>query len=255
MASNFALGFAKGFGQYGANRINSNIEMRQQEESDLRKAKMLEELRQQQADIEYNRSLGEIDDRLTEQDFTNGTTSYYNKRGQKIKDTPMSQAERDAYTQKRTAGDLQLEEIKGRISNQGLEAANMRSEISSRAHDDRVADARLGLERASLQGTTNSGLHGTTPYGGDPEQAAAAKLMDLYKDEVRSVQMSHMDPETKERKPSYLDTVAIRAAALDIVRNSRTGAEADKRFNEWLIRANRGKVGTGKGAYSLDSNY
>lgn len=255
MASNFLLGFVKGFGTYGANRINSNIEMRQQEESDLRKAKLLEELRQQQADIEYNRSLGEIDDRLTEQDYTNKTTTYYNKRGDVVKTTPLDQASIDEYNQKKTYGELQLEKARGDISNNELQGANMRSEIASRAHDDRLNDMRFGLEKASLQGTANSGLHGTTPYGGDPEQAAANKLMDLYKDEIHSAQMSHIDPDTGKRGDNYLDTIAVRNAALDIVRNARTGAEADQRFNEWLIRYNRGKVGTKKGAYSLDSSH
>lgn len=254
MASNFLLGFVKGFGTYGANRINSNIEMRQQEESDLRKAKLLEELRQQQADIEYNRSLGEIDDRLTEQDYTNKTTTYRNKRGDVVKTTPIDQAALDEYNQKKQYGDLQLEKARGDITNNELQGQNMRSEMASRAHDDRIADARLSLERQSLQGTTNSGLHGT-PYGGDPDQAAAAKLMDLYKNEIHSLQGSYLDPNTKERKEGYLDTIAIRQAALDIVKNARTGAEADQRFNEWLVRANRNKIGKKKGAYSLDSNY
>lgn len=255
MASNFALGFIKGAAGFGAHQIATGIELRQQEEADVRKAKLLEELRQQQADIEYNRSLGEIDDRLTEQDYTNGKTTYRNKRGDIVRETPMSQSALDEYAQKKTYGELQLEKARGDITNNELQGQNYRSEMASRAHDDRLADARFGLEKASLQGTKNSGLHGETPYGGDPEQAAANKLMDLYKDEIHSAQSNHIDPDTGKPTGNYLDTIAVRNAALDIVRNSRTGAEADKRFNEWLIRYNRGKVGTKKGAYSLDSSY
>lgn len=259
MASDFGLGFIKGFAGYGAKTISDEADRRAAADEDIRKAKLLEELRQQQADIEYNRSLGEIDHSLTENDYEAGTTTYKNKRGQVISTEPMDAAEKQKYADQRQMAQLQIEGEKAKTANYGIEAQNMRSEMADRAARLGIENQRLSLERQSLQGTSNSGLHGT-PYGGDPDQAAAGKLMDLYKDEIHSLQGSYLgnDPQnpmggTKVRLPGYLDTIAIRQAALDIVKNSRTGAEADQKFNEFLIRANRNKVGSKKGAYSLDS--
>lgn len=237
----FALGFVGGAANYGAAQINQ----RQQDERELKKEKLLMELRAQtDKDLEvfkHDLTQHDTDARMSGPDLATGKYIYRDSDGNQ--------------TSSRDLTDSEKQDLKNNLAKGDLEVQNLNSQISSRAHDDSIADRRLSLDAAqtaasidasrasaansranakyttSLTGTPNSGLHGEPPGGGDPDLAAAGKLLSLYKDDISALTAR-----------GGVNTIAIRQAAYDIVKNSRTGAEADRAFNLWLTRLNTGKV-------------
>lgn len=236
----FALGFVGGAANYGANQI----QQRQKDEQELKKEKLLMDLRAQtEKDMEvfkHDLTQHDTDARMSGPDLATGKYIYRDSDGNQTSSRDLTETEKKDLQQNLDKGDLEVQNIK--------------STIASRAHDDALGDQRLSLDRAqtaasiessrasadnsrasaeytraSLDGTKNSGLHGS-PTGGDPDLAAASKLVSLYKDEVNAMTAKGVSP------------IAIKQAALALVKNSRTGADADKAFNEWLIRLNTGKT-------------
>lgn len=236
----FALGFLGGAADYGAKQI----EDRQKSDEEMRKEKMLQELRLQtekeMAVFSHDLTTHDTDAKQSSPDLSTGKYIYRDSDGNVTSTRDLTDSEKTALLQDQSKGKLELD--------------NLTSTIASRAHDDANSDKRLSLDAAqtaasirasnasadnssanaaytrSLDGTKNSGLHGEPGTGGDPDLAAAGKLVSLYKDEVTSLTAKGVSP------------IAIKQAALALVKNSRTGADADKAFNDWLVRLNVGKV-------------
>lgn len=163
----FALGFVGGAANYGAKQI----EDRQKSEEELRKEKMLMELRVQtekeMAVFNHDLTQHDTDSKQSGPDLATGKYIYRDSDGNVRSTRDLTDSEKTALTQDQSKGNLELD--------------NLKSQISSRAHDDSISDQRLSLDKVqtaasvaasrasaahsyaeigALDGTKNSGLHG-----------------------------------------------------------------------------------------------
>src|SRR6476659_152773 len=124
----FALGFVGGAANYGANQIQE----RQKDERELKKEKLLMELRAQtDKDLEvfkHDLTQHDTDARMSGPDLATGKYIYRDSDGNQ--------------TSSRDLTDTEKTEIKQNLGKGDLELQNLTSQISSRAHDDSIADRR-----------------------------------------------------------------------------------------------------------------
>jgi hypothetical protein len=157
MASSFLTNFIGGVADYGLDQIKT----RQANEQEMKKAKMLAQLR-----LETDKELATFTNDLEQQntdskasgpDLQQGVYIYRDKQGNEKSRRPLT--------------DTEKQEVGLALKKDQLDVENVQSTISSRAADDARANASLGLERlrtndslatgkatrASLDGTKNSG--------------------------------------------------------------------------------------------------
>lgn len=164
MASSGLWGFVGGFSK----AVEKQMEERDQEEKEKRKLLLLQELQRQQSDYEYNRSMGEVDNQLTDKDYTTGKETFKNKRGDVLRTEDISPDEMQDYHYKQQKQQIDVEKDKksldvadAQIANYRSEAAQRGAELGLRSQELGIARQRLGLDQQQLDlqktgGFTNS---------------------------------------------------------------------------------------------------
>ena len=210
-------GAVGGIADYGLDQLKS----RQDEERGVRKAKLLEDLRASTAE-----RLAEFEDRIRQR---RGDKQFSGAEGEQF----VIRNDRGAEVGRR---DLTAEEKRMRdlgIKQEELGLANLESQIASRARDDarqdRVAAASIA---ASNRSDTPSSISNTS---------IANELFYRYKDEVEETV-----------KSGNMSQSALRAAAIDIAANSRTGEDAESNFLTFLNNYRTGRKKTDQAKRSLD---
>lgn len=228
MASRNVKNFIAGF----ANATLDSIQKREAYERDLQKARMLEELRTSQAKelADYQELLDrkKVDKNLTEADYTSGKRTLRNSYGEKVGELEITPGEILEHQQDKTKQELELE--------------NIRSTIESRARDDARQDRSTNAYIGSLdrQGRSGGGS-GTGADGEVNDLDRANELLYRYKEESNET-----------AKSGNISESAIRMAAIAIIRNSRTGEEAQQKFLEFLNNYRTGRKKTAQAQRSLD---
>lgn len=214
MASAALQGFIKGF----ANTTLDSIQRREAYDMELRKAKMLEELRTEQAKelADYQELLNrkKVDKNLTSADYTSGKRTLRNEYGETIGTTDIDPYEMETAKMSREKDRLDLE--------------NTRSTIESRARDDARQDRSTNAYVASLN---RKGLDGGS--GG------ADKPTDL--DRANELLYRYQREAAETVKSGNISQSALRQAAIAIIRNTRTGDEAQEKFLTFLDNYRTGR--------------
>lgn len=209
-------GFVGGVADYGLDQLKS----RQDEEREVRKAKLLEDLRASTAE-----RLASFEDKLRQQ------------RG----DKQFSGAEGDEFIVRNDRGvevnrrALTAEEKKVRdlsLKSDELGVRNIESQIASRARDDARQD-RVAASTIAANSRRGSEDGGDSPSGAVNDSNVANELFFRYKDEV-----------TETVNSGNISRGALRAAAVDLAANSRTGQEAEQKFIEFMNRYRSGRAKT-----------
>lgn len=207
-------GFVGGVADYGLDQLKS----RQDEEREVRKAKLLEDLRASTAE-----RLAQFEDKLRQQ------------RG----DKQFSGAEGDEFVVRNDRGNevnrraLSEEEKRARdLSLRGdeLSVKNLESQIASRARDDARQDR---VAASTIAANSRRGSSDTAESGALSNTSIANELFYRYKDEV-----------TETVNSGNISRGALRAAAVDLAANSRTGQEAEQKFIEFMNRYRSGRAKT-----------
>lgn len=173
----FALGFLKGF----ADTARSGIEARQAEESERKKIELLERLRRETAQFEYDlqekRNKKTVDKQQTSIDLEAGVKVIRNQYGEEIDRIPLTASEIES-------GRLSLDADR-------LTVEDKRSTIDSRARDDaradRLADAQIGAYSRSNRddGTARS------PKGHKILLAEAERVFSDVQDRINPTMMGN----------------------------------------------------------------
>lgn len=214
-------GAVGGIADYGLDQLKS----RQDEEREVRKAKLLEDLRAQTAE-----RLATFEDNLRR------------KQG----DKSFSAAEGNSFVIRNNRGEevnrraLTEEEKRMRdlgIKKEELGITNLESQIASRARDDARQDR---VATASIAASNRAGSSANDPSS-ISNTSIANELFYRYKDEVEETV-----------KSGNISQSALRAAAIDIAANSRTGEDAESSFLTFLNNYRTGRKKTDQAKRSLD---
>jgi hypothetical protein len=218
MASVGVLGFLKGASNIALDRL----EARDKAEQEIKKAKMLEELRlSTNKELEDYKDLLEsknVDEDQSSIDLAGGKRILRNKKGETIGERGLTDTERSA-----TQGSLDKLALDQEATRANIEQSKASAEASrASAGYSRVAAANYGKSKSG---------------GLDAEDATdmdiANELLYRYKNEV-----------TETAKTGNVSQPAIRQAAIAIVENSKTGEDAQRSFLEWLNRYRTGRAKT-----------
>ena len=129
---------------------------------------------------------------------------------------------------------LTAEEKKARdmgLRQDQLALDNIESQIASRARDDARQD-RVATSTIAANDRSNRD-DGDSPSGAVNDSNVANELFFRYKDEV-----------TETVNSGNISRGALRAAAVDLAANSRTGQEAEQKFIEFMNRYRSGRAKT-----------
>lgn len=212
-AGRIFAGAVKGVSKYGLDQI----EQRQEEDREVRKAKLLNDLRmateKDLATFNYNLKKDEAD-----KNFSSADEDFYilrNSRGEEVGKRALTAAEK-----RERALSLDKDE---------LEVANIKDQIRSR----QVGDAREA--RYTDASIANMGK----------DKAAAEKLASTDDADIANELLYRYSKEATETvETGNISQSALRAAAIDIAKNARTGAEAQESFLTFLNRYRTGRAKT-----------
>lgn len=206
MASSALWGFVSGFSK----SVEKQLADRQDEEKEKRKLLLLQELQRQQSDYEYNRAMGEVDNQLTDKDYSTGKVTFKNKRGDVLRTEDMSADEMKDYQYKQQKQDVDLQKDKksldvadAQIENFKSEAANRAAELGIQQQQLGISRQRVGLEQQQLDLQKTGGFTNTLDQ-------RAHELLYQNKDIVEQVakQGVPMDVIAKVAKQSTLQAAA-----------------------------------------------
>lgn len=185
---------------------------------------MLEQLRRDTSDYEFTRSTEESKKRVKKNEFDPSTGESYglNEYGEEVKGT-------------RRLDKLSQEEYEQNKAKTALDRLNTESQIADRKEDNEIRRAELaerradrGEARAARQQGNGSGAGGMVT---DTDRADA--LLSRY---------SH---ETKQAvKSNNISESAVRLAAIEFAKNSKTGADAETGFLRFLSDYQAGRKKT-----------
>jgi hypothetical protein len=211
MASIGVLGFLKGASNVALDRL----EARDKAEQEIKKEKMLMELRlSTNKELEDYKDLLEsknVDKDLSSTDLAGGKRILRNSKGTIIGEQGLTDTERAATQGSLDKLSLDQEATRANIEQSKASAANSRA--SARYHDAATADKTSDSEPSDLD--------------------IANELLYRYKDEVSAT-----------AKSGNVSQPAIRQAAIAIVANSKTGDDAQRSFLQWLDRYRTGQAKT-----------
>ena len=185
---------------------------------------MLEQLRRDTSDYEFIRNVNEEKKQVKRNEFdpATGETVGYNQYGEEVKGT-------------RRLDKLSQEEYESNKQKAALDKLNIQSQIDNRAIDNDMRRAELAerrADRAESRAARQSG-GGTGAGGAVTDTDRADALLSRY---------SH---ETKQAvKSNNISEAAVRLAAIEFARNSKTGAEAETGFLRFLSDYQAGRKRT-----------
>lgn len=185
---------------------------------------MLEQLRRDTSDYEFVRDTTERKKRVKTNQFDPATGESYglNEYGEEIKGT-------------RRLDQLSKEEYETNKAKAALDRLNTESQISDRKEDNEIRRAELAerrADRAESRAARQSG-GGSGAGGAVTDTDRADALLSRY---------SH---ETKQAvKSNNISEAAVRLAAIEFARNSRTGQEAETGFLRFLSDYQAGRKKT-----------
>lgn len=146
MASLFGLGFLKGAATTGLDRL----EKREDYDRDLRKEKLLQQVR-----LETQKELANYEDLLSSAkaskdfsspDYQSGKYTLRNAKGEQIGERDLTQAEKDEFSLGQEKEKLGLDKIRGEIADRGAD----------NARQERLANAQIGSYNASAESSRAS---------------------------------------------------------------------------------------------------
>lgn len=224
MASSALWGFIGGFSKTAL----AQMQERDQEEKDKRKLLLLQELQKEQSDYEYNRSLKEVDNQLTQDDFTTGKRTLKNKQGDTIGITDIPQSALQDYAYKQSKQSLDLQGDQKSLQVQDAQIANMKNEQSTRAAQLGLERQRVGIEAKTAQAQIDA-ANPENKFGmGNGIDARAHELMYQNKDIVDSLERDGVPAEviSKLATDSVVQTAARAAKGqrISLVEVFRNGA-------------------------------
>ena len=215
-------GFVAGAADYGVDRIKA----RETLDMELKKTKLLADLQKEtekeMAVFRDNLEKKGFNKELSSIDYTTGERIMRDGNGNEIGRTKLSESDMEAYKLDKQKAELDIKDKE--------------STINSRAHDDRIADERLGLDRISTGASVESSrasanlsrkqaaaLDGGTRAGaGDADEAAAAELLYQQKDLV------------SQARSSGMMQADIEDLAKNVVKESKSTAEAKQRLRDMI---------------------
>lgn len=228
MASQALKRFVGGF----ALSTLDSIQKREAYNREIEKAKMLEQLRTEQAKelADYqeliNRRKPSKD--LSSTDFESGKRVLRNEYGEKIGELDVTASDKFAYEAEKRKAQLDEE--------------NTRSQIASRNRDDARQDRSTNAYIRSLDRQGRSDTGGSGKNGEVTDIDRANELMYRYKGEVDATV-----------KSGNVSEPAVRQAAIAIMGEAKNGEEAQRAFLTWLNRYRTGRKFTDERKRSLDA--
>lgn len=207
--------FVKGF----TGTVLSEWEKRDVDEREMKKVRMLEQLRRETSDYEFKRRAAYEEsapnDKASGADYEAGKYIVRDAKGRTVSERPLTSSEMEDRRMSTEAASLDTQYKRASIDNIGIDNAFKREEIDLRRAD--LADR--GAERAARKAESGGGSDGTsTAYD------RADALMQRYKNEVKMATDAGATP------------TEIRAGAVALAENSRTGGEAQQKFLEFIGR-------------------
>lgn len=220
-AGRIFAGAVKGVSKYGLDQI----EQRQEEEREVRKAKLLNDLRmsteKELSTFQYDLKKGEAD-----KNFSSADEDFYilrNSRGEEVGKRALTAAEKRERA-------LSLDKDQ-------LEVENIRSQIGSRARDDARQDRYTNASIANMDAAKKAASE-----AGTDDADIANELLYRYSKEA-----------TETVKSGNISQSALRAAAIDIAKNARTGSEAQEQFLKFMNRYRTGRAKTAQATRDLSA--
>lgn len=136
MASNLLAGFVKGATGYALDNMNK----KQEEERQIRKAQLLEQLRRdtekEMAEFRDQLDRKKVDPRLSSVDYSTGKKILRNDKGQDVGTLDLTQSEKDEYAREQ--------------ENNALDTQYKKAQIGNFDADNRRADEQLAISRGHL---------------------------------------------------------------------------------------------------------
>lgn len=215
-------GFVGGIADYGLDQLKS----RQDEEREVRKAKLLEDLRASTAE-----RLASFEDKLRQQ---RGDKQFSGAEGDEF----VVRNDRGNEVNRRALSDEEKRQRDMALEQDRLALDNVRSQISSRNRDDARQDR---VAASTIAANSRRGSSDTAESGSLNNTSIANELFYRYKDEVEETV-----------KSGNISQSALRAAAIDIASNSRTGEDAENSFLQFLNNYRTGRKKTAQAQRSLD---
>jgi hypothetical protein len=216
MASSFLTNFVGGVADYGLDQIKS----RQAAEADLKKTKLLNQLRTETEKemAVFNNNLQEqnTDSKASGPDLVQGVYIYRDKNGTEKSRRPLTDTEKKEMALEVQKGELDIENVKSTIASRGRDDARADQTLSLDRLKTQDALATGKATRASLDGTKNSGT------GAMDDNDAAMEILYGEKDLVNQA-----------RQHGLLQS-DIEEMAVNITANSKSKAEAAKKLRDML---------------------
>lgn len=215
--ANLLAGFVKGFAD---NQVDQ-IQERRKLENEEKKAKMLADLQREtsQANFLFEENFkksNRVDAAMSTIDPDTGKVTQRAQDGSVLSARDMTPAELASHKRKEQGDQLSIDNIRSQIDSRG----------KGDARDDRVANARIG----SYNRANQKALDGSD----DPTDSDIAnELVFRYSKDVEAATES-----------GNISQTAIRAAAIELVKNSRTGEDAQESFLRFLGNYSTGRKST-----------
>lgn len=186
-------------------------------------ALMLEQLRRDTSDYEFTRSTEEAKKRVKKNEFDPSTGESFglNEYGEEVKGT-------------RRLDKLSQEEYATNKEKAALDRLNIQSQIDNRNVDNDLRRAELAERRADRAETRASRTAGGSGLGGSVTDTDRADAL-----------LSRYSHETKQAvKSNNISEAAVRLAAIEFAKNSKTGQEAETGFLRFLSDYQAGRKRT-----------